>query len=1040
MSDQYQDLFRAMEFAQSRFDQWGHDRTIGGGFVEAITRDYNQQREAMNRAAREGQPLPADLPLQPADQCWNCRGALAAGAERCPSCGVPVRSAMAQDLRYWLYVCHRIKAHCDAGRLPLSQAHAAMNDAKSRLAVIRNRLENDRAAEPAVAVEVIPDDKPAASDAPAGSQPTQPGAAVPPGGQEHEHAAAGGGRPSMATAYAAAVARMHAPRRPLWEIILDPRTIQWLLGLGGVLFVLGLVIWLATLGIFENRLVVAVALGAANLVMLTGGWAIIRFSRYQTAGRAITLLACLVMPLNLWFYHSQDLVTLDGHLWVAALVCSVLYLASALVLRDHVFVYVLVGGIAMTGLLMLTHAGRFWEIAAPATMLVAMALLSIHLERAFPEIEGPFSRRRFGMAFFRSGHILLAAGLLLVLGAQIVGDWLYGPIFKSIYDQRHLLPPAIVQGWGQYLALALVLAGTYAYFYSDIVVRRVGLYVYLAVFTLLWAEMLVIELLQPTQMTEVAIIALAVTGLAANLCQPKLLKFQKNGDAQPEGFAATAVSFVRAGQPLGLALSSLPVLLGLVLHLRATYQPLSDWHMPGGGPYTIGWLYVAAMAATAISCRLGAHLYRHTIPWLSATYFFGTAAATLIGLSGLLTVLGIRTWDQLAPLVMVVPIIYIIAARLYRGHTQEKPLVWVAHSATGVMIVAVLAAATHLTPQHVFEPIVAASQNLLLAAFFAEAAVFYALAAAFRKQGFNVYLATAAACGALWQLLSYWQVGAEYYTVLFAGLGFVLLVAYRLAVLEWTGLAKAAFQCANALMSLSFVAAALITLSRLASHPDQIHYSLVALLGALVALSLLAAWLVQDAAGRRWYIVVAIAEAGLAFFTLNVLSTLTMWDKLEIFCIVVGIASLVIGHIGWHRERDQQSDLVSFSLLCGSLLVGLPLAIAVLIHRCQPTPQFSTLNELGMLTAGILLLATGFILQLRATTITGAGLLLVYLVSLVLYIHMPENIKPAAIWMTIGGGLLIGTAILLSIYRDRLLTLPDRVRRREGVFRVLSWR
>ena len=180
------------------------------------------------------------------------------------------------------------------------------------------------------------------------------------------------------------------------------------------------------------------------------------------------------------------------------------------------------------------------------------------------------------------------------------------------------------------------------------------------------------------------------------------------------------------------------------------------------------------MLATAVSCRIGAHLYRHTIPWLSATYFFGTAAATLTGLAGLLSVLGIRTWDELAPLVMVVPIVYMIAARLYRGHTQENPLAWVAHAATGVMIAAVLAAAMQLTPQHVFEPVAGIVCNLLLAAFFAEAALFYGLAAAFRKQGFNVYLGTAAACGALWQLLQYQQVASEYYTLIFAALGLAL--------------------------------------------------------------------------------------------------------------------------------------------------------------------------------------------------------------------------------------------------------------------------
>ncbi len=42
--------------------------------------------------------------------------------------------------------------------------------------------------------------------------------------------------------------------------------------------------------------------------------------------------------------------------------------------------------------------------------------------------------------------------------------------------------------------------------------------------------------------------------------------------------------------------------------------------------------------------------------------------------------------------------------------------------------------------------------------------------------------------------------------------------------------------------------------------------------------------------------------------------------------------------------------------------------------------------------------------------------------------------------MTIGGGTIFATGILLSIYRDRLLMLPEQVKRREGIFRVLSWR
>ena len=88
----------------------------------------------------------------------------------------------------------------------------------------------------------------------------------------------------------------------------------------------------------------------------------------------------------------------------------------------------------MTGLLMLFHMGMFWDIAAPSTLLVALGLICLHSERAFAVGDGPFSRQRFGLAFFWSGQALLAAGLLLLLGAQIAGDWLYEPFFKQFYQ------------------------------------------------------------------------------------------------------------------------------------------------------------------------------------------------------------------------------------------------------------------------------------------------------------------------------------------------------------------------------------------------------------------------------------------------------------------------------------------------------------------------------------------------------------------------------------------------------------------------------
>jgi len=158
--------------------------------------------------------------------------------------------------------------------------------------------------------------------------------------------------------------------------------------------------------------------------------------------------------------------------------------------------------------------------------------------------------------------------------------------------------------------------------------------------------------------------------------------------------------------------------------------------------------------------------------------------------------------------------------------------------------------------------------------------------------------------------------------------------------------------------------------------------------------------------------------------------------------VVIGLLLLVIGHLGWFREQEQQNDLVSVSLSFGSLLVAVPLTIAVLYYRSSQ-PNFDTfhkLNEVGMLAAGLLLLATGYMLHIKSTTLSGAFLSALYLVSLVLFLRVPEKLQTTAVYIMVGGGLFFAVGLLLSLYRDRLLALPERIKRREGVFRVLTWR
>jgi hypothetical protein len=763
-----------------------------------------------------------------------------------------------------------------------------------------------------------------------------------------------------------------------------------------------------------------------TLVLLGGGWAMVHYTRYQMGGRALTLLACLIMPLNLWYYHGSGLITLEGHLWVPALFVCMLYAASAWILRDSVFVYVLMGGVAMTGLLMLADLHKFEEIAAPSILLMVLALIGLHVERAFPEGDGPFTRKRFGMAFFWSGQALLASSLLLLLGAQLFGV-MHG-VLDSLFGLRDFplladKPLIVTDPTLKLLAIAIVLAGTYAYLYSDLVVRRVGVYVYLAAFTILWAELLVLDQLNLLATPEVVIAVLALTALVVNALAT---------------FMGREAFFTRSFPVLGLALALPPVLWGVVLHFRGTWLDL-----PKELQHQLTWNYVGAMLLVAISCRAGAYFYRRALTWVSAVYFFGTAAATLVGAAGLLWMLGLQTWEKQAPLLMLIPIAYIVAARLYRGHTPENPLVWCAHAATAVMLVSSIRAAL----EGFFDPVVEKSINLALAAFAAEAAIFYGLAAAFRQKGFNIYLATIMASGAIWQLLKYANVNNEYYTVAFALIGIGLLIAYRFAILErfkQAMLTGAMFQSANAWLSVAFVSSVLQTISDQLTRNlrEERAWWLVGLLGILTLLALLAAALVRHSAWRRWYIVVAITEALLLLITLHILSWLKPWEQIELFCVVVGIAMLVIGHIGWYREQSahRQSDLVGFSLVFGSLLAGFPLAIATLYHRFFGAGP-STVNEIGLLAVAIAMLVTGFLFQLRATTLTGGTLLVCEIIMLLVFAFMQiEAQKYIAIFLAAGGAVIFLTGLLLSIYRDRLLALPEKMKRREGVFRVLGWR
>ena len=843
------------------------------------------------------------------------------------------------------------------------------------------------------------------------------------------------------------------PARPalerMLEALLDPRSIQYLLLFGGGLAVLGLIVWLVSLGLFEDPTVVAVALAAGTLALLGAGWWVSLRTRFRTAGQALTFLACVVAPLNLWFYHAQGLVTLEGHLWAGGVACTLLFAATVYALRDPLFLYAVEAGITLTALLFLAHFGRAGDAAPLSLCLMALGLASLHAERAFPPGESLFNRRRFGLPLFWSGQAQVGASLLVLLAVQLL-VWLLGPS-AAVLGYRVGGTPLTEH---TLLAGGLWLAGTYAYLYSDLVVRRVGVYMLLAAFCLVMAE---VTLLAGRLPAEGLIAILAVTALAVNLL-PLLLR----GDARRVG---------RAVPQLALGLSALPVLLGIGLHLRATSARAAEL----GWGYRTGWGFVGAMLLvvavnrfaawayrrhgslaappeTAAEAELGTPAHRRAVfPW-SAVYFFFSAAGLVVAAAGLLRVLGLEAWSAHAPLLMLIPLGYLVAARLWRGHSPERPLYWVAHAATAVILLhGLLAAVQFLGPERLLRAARDPAENLRLALVFAEATLFYGLAAWLRRRGVNVYPAAAAACGTLWQLLVYWGVEGPYTTMLYAVLGLALLAVGRVLGVEphavygrdgekgtaLRGRGRTAFQSGNAILWVALLAAFLQGGIRLLTRGSG--WEELAALALTAGTSLVAVVLAPAGAWRRLYVVSTIALAGLTFLTLNVLVDLSGWQKLEIFCVTAGVVLLAVSYVGLFREPEGRAgDGVTTGLNLGSLLAALPLLIAVLEHRFV-RGQVSLWDELALVTVTILMVATGIAWRVRASTLVGGGTLGLYLVVLIARLAYHPQVY-VGVYLAAGGLAVFGLGLALSYYRERLLKLPERIAQREGVFRVFGWR
>lgn len=799
--------------------------------------------------------------------------------------------------------------------------------------------------------------------------------------------------------------------RRMLEALVDPRAIEWLLILGGTLATIGLVVWLVSIGVFDDPFHKAVGFGLGTAGLLGLGWWVTLKTRFRLAGEALTFLACVVAPLNLWFYHAQGLLRVDEGLWMAGVVCCGLYAATAVLLKRPRFLYAFQAGITLVALLFLADIGTL-RASSVAMCLALLGLLFAHLERAFDVVEAT-PEESYGRPLFRGGLAIFGGGLLLLIPAQVWGwldppggviDWLIAPRVLEI-------KPAI--------AALVWLMGAYLSVYVLVFHLRLAHWGSLAgAACLVMAE--ITWLVGIGAKSEWTVVALGVSSLAASYLGAMKLREFLSGRLRGAGLAL-------------VGFGTLPLVLGYVLLARATMPSFAawGWHRP------MTFEFPLAMAILTLCHAASSYFLREffsTARWLRLL----TAGAALLAVAGAAWLTPMPGTFRLAALGLV-PLGYLVGGIVRKdswdvsiGHVLGLFLggslfLGVAHQGPEILIpkqgsLATLGAALVLLE---------ATLLLLLSAGHAESQGKRTVATLLSL------LAVGTSLASVWELLVYLGWGHRFGLEIFLAVGVVAIGASYLM----RSLSRPTRLVGVGVLVLTTLGADLRGVERLVS--DAMTWRMLADLAQVIAACFLGSWLVPGKSERRVLLTGAALTAALMAASQLSLIELTMWQGVEIVAIFVGLLMVASAHHAYFRSgplavKPEDQNLFDVGMWCGSLLMVLPLGVATFVGRfMELNPRLP--DEIGLVVASVLLLATGVAWRFKATTLIGGASLLSYLIVLLAALLRRPEVTMGAILTGVGVGLFL-VGLLLSIYRDYLLSLPDKIQRREGLFQILTWR
>jgi hypothetical protein len=787
------------------------------------------------------------------------------------------------------------------------------------------------------------------------------------------------------------------PRLERWlEALLDPKTIHYLLGLGGALCVLGVVVWLASLGVFKDALVLGCSLIAGNCFVLAFGVLLAIRTGYRTAGNAVAFLACVLAPLNLWFLHAQNLITVTDHLWVGGVVCSLAFAAVVRLLREPMHVYAVEIGAALTVLLLLADVNRAADPVYLAVAGVALAAVSLQSIRGFPS-EGNFARGRFFAPLFISGQVQLASGLMVLAASQLFGGW---PILGR-YGLQWLAGGFDQSPW---LAAVVWSASAYLYVVSHRLTPSGRLFASAAIVCAIFAALSIVN---PYLGVDGRIVAYAVCSVVFAV-----------RSREESGVKSLRELAVAGSLTLGMLACS-----AVVLRANGLY-----WY----AGMALGWPLFAAALVASISQLIAARFVQNdsrAAMSMQAILAGGTLTAVVVVARAL-------WWPESTSLLslgaaLALPAT-VLSAAVFLVREDWKRVLSIA-SLTAITI----GIGTGIGERGAFDAFVHPNtgnpRTLYLALLAAQVAFTTGLALAIRRHPVLVAACGLAVSATIWLGLGVIGVPTAFFGSIIAALGLIAVIAGQMA--ENQSAPRTA---------LSGIGRGLITLAALASGFQSIPYAFnggqwMDVCGfAIVAVICAAAGMMDaDRDWRRAFRTFAVLCSIGVLLDINALVDLPTWRKAEFISAFLGLAIVSAGYVERLLNKEDITEVPGY-MWFGAMLAAVPvLATAMYFRFDQGRPSLP--EELATLTAAIFLSATGLAWRFKAPTIVGLGSLAIYLAVMIGQLAYHPQVA-VGVYLAVGGGLLFAVAALLAAYRESLLALPEAIERRKGVFQVLDWR